>query len=225
MSKKYPLKNLFKNKDLYKLALTHKSWVNENKGKRESNERIEFLGDAVLEFIVSKELFTRFPTKSEGYLTTLRASLVNTVNLSEVAEKLDLGAKLYLSKGEEESGGRKNSSILANTIEAVIGALYLDSGIEACEKFIDENLLTTITKKIAKPLKDAKSRLQEYVQAKGLPAPKYKVVKEKGPDHNKRFTIEVLVNQKAWGRGAGKNKAEAAQAAARKALSKNKGEI
>jgi ribonuclease-3 len=221
MSAKNSIEKLFKNKDLYRLALTHKSWVNENKGKRESNERLEYLGDAILEFIVSKEIFKQFPDKSEGYLTALRANLVNTVNLSEVANKLNLGEKLSLSKGEEEGGGRENASILANTIEAVIGALYLDSGISKCEEFIDKHLLVLISKKISKPLKDAKSRLQELVQSKGLPAPKYKVIKEYGPDHQKRFKIEVLIDNKAWGCGVGKNKAEAAQEAARKALAKS----
>lgn len=220
MNKKDPLKKFFKNKDLYILALTHKSWVNEHKGKRESNERLEFLGDAILEFVVSKDLFTRFPDKGEGYLTALRANLVNTVNLSETAKKLNLGTKLYFSKGEEESGGRKNPSILANTVEAIIGALYLDRGISACEQFIEKNLLTTIAVKISQPLKDAKSRLQEYVQAQGLPAPKYAVVKEEGPNHHKRFTIEVRVNNKTWGIGTGKNKSEADQEAAKRALAK-----
>jgi len=220
MSTKNSIEKLFKNKDLYRLALTHKSWVNENKGKRESNERLEYLGDAILEFIVSKEIFKQFPDKNEGYLTALRANLVNTVNLSEVANKLNLGEQLSLSKGEEEGGGRENTSILANTIEAVIGALYLDGGINKCEEFIDKHLLVLISKKISKPLKDAKSRLQELVQSKGLSAPKYKVIKEYGPDHQKKFKIEVLINGKAWGSGIGKNKAEAAQEAAIKALTK-----
>ena len=212
------LNEKFKNKDLLSLALTHRSWVNEHAHLRESNERLEFLGDAVLEFIVSKELFARFPDQEEGYLTALRANLVNTVNLSLVAQKLDLGPNIFLSKGEEETGGRLNPSILADTVEAIIGALYIDTGIATAEEFILEYVVVDIDKKLAEPLKDAKSRLQEMVQAEGFAAPKYEVVEEEGPDHNKTFTIEVLVNGERWGIGNGRNKSEAAQNAAAKAL-------
>jgi len=214
------LENNFNDKNLLDTALTHRSWVNEHARQRESNERLEFLGDAILEFVVSKEIYKRFPDKEEGYLTALRANLVNTVNLAKVAGKLDLGSKLFLSKGEEETGGRTNSSIMADTVEAVIGALFIDSGIEKAESFIFKYLLIDIEEKLEQPLKDAKSRLQEYVQAQGLQAPKYEVVGEEGPDHDKKFTIQVLVNQEEWGRGKGKNKSEAAQNAASKALEK-----
>ncbi len=212
------LEKRFKDKDLLNHALTHRSWVNEHSRIRTSNERLEFLGDAILEFIVSKELYNRFPDKEEGYLTALRANLVNTVNLSLIAQNLGLGEKLFLSKGEEETGGRTNSSILADTVEALIGALYIDGGVDSAEKFIYEYLLSEIDKKLEEPLKDAKSRLQEYVQAKGFMAPKYEVIEEAGPDHNKIFTIEVLVNGERWGIGNGKNKSEAAQSAASAAL-------
>jgi ribonuclease-3 len=212
------LEKLFNNKELLALALTHRSWVNEHSHIRESNERLEFLGDAVLEFVVSKELFSRFPDKEEGYLTALRANLVNTVNLSQVAGKLNLGISLFLSKGEEETGGRTNQSILADTVEAIIGGLYIDSGLEKAEKFIYEHLLNDIDKKLEEPLKDAKSRLQEYVQARGFQAPKYQLVSEAGPDHYKIFTLEVVVEGESWGKGTGKNKSEAAQNAATKAL-------
>ncbi len=216
------LQKPFKNKDLYSLAITHKSWVNEHQGIRESNERIEFLGDAVLEFVVSQELYKRFPLKGEGYLTALRANLVNTESLAKVAIRLNVGEKLLLSKGEEEGGGRENTSLLANTIEAIIGAHYLDGGIQAAQKFIQENLLSYIDKIATKPLKDAKSRLQEIVQAKGLLAPKYEVFKEVGPDHAKKFTIKVVVDGKSLGEGKGKNKSEAEQQAAKKAMMKIK---
>lgn len=212
------LKKTFKNKNLLTKALTHKSWVNENKDKRESNERLEFLGDAVLEIIVSDALFREFPDKEEGYLTSLRANLVNTVNLAKVAENLNLGKDLFLSKGEEETGGRNNTSLLADTVEAIIGAIYIDQGLKEASEFIKENLLNEIPQKIKEPLKDAKSRLQEFVQAKGYPAPRYRVIREKGPDHSKTFVVEVNVNDKIWGTGKGKNKAEAAQNAAEKAL-------
>ena len=215
---KNSLEDLFKNKDLLTLAFTHKSWVNEHSSHKEFNERVEFLGDAILEFVVSRAIYEMFPDKEEGYLTALRANLVNTVNLSEIAKKLEFGKKLLLSKGEEETGGRENPSILADTVEAVIGALFLDSGLKAVENFINENLLSMIGEKLEKPLKDAKSRLQEYVQAQGLPAPHYQVVNESGPDHAKVFTIEALVGSESWGTGNGKNKSEAAQEAAKAAL-------
>lgn len=212
------LKSYFKNEDLLTLALTHKSWVNEHQEGGESNERLEFLGDAILEFIVSKELYGKFPEKEEGYLTALRANLVNTTNLAEIAKKLGIGEGILLSKGEEEGGGRDNPSILANTIEAIIGALFLDGGIKLGEDFIRVNLLSGLPEKVSKPLKDAKSRLQELVQAKGLPSPKYRVIDEAGPDHNKKFTIEVLIEGKSTGRGEGKNKSEAEQEAAKDAI-------
>ncbi len=212
------IKKSFKNKDLFDLALTHRSWVNEHKGLRSSNERLEFLGDAVLEFIVSKELYLSFPDKEEGYLTALRANIVNTVSLAEIAKKLDLGSILFLSKGEEESGGRTNTSLLADTVEAIIGAIYIDLGIDDAEKFIKKNLLIDLEARATQPLKDFKSRLQELVQSQSLPTPKYQVVEESGPDHDKKFVIEVTVSGKAWGKGEGKSKATAEQAAAKDAF-------
>ena len=211
------LKKIFKDQNLLDQALTHKSWVNENPTNG-TNERLEFLGDAILEYIVSKELYDRFPDKEEGYLTALRANLVNTVNLSVISQKLGVGDVLKLSKGEEETGGRTNPSLLADTFEAILGALYIDQGLEIAEKFISKNILVDIDDKIKLPLKDAKSRLQEYVQAKGSPAPKYIVVKESGPDHSKEFIIKVVINAKQISIGEGKSKGEAEQDAAKKAL-------
>jgi len=218
MSEIDKLRELFKKQALLDQALTHKSWVNEHPGERGSNERLEFFGDAVLEFLISKEIFKRFPDEEEGYLTALRANLVNTQNLAALAKKLNVGKAIYLSKGEEEGGGRENESLLADTIEAIIGALFMDSGIDAAEGFIEANLLPEIEEKVKEPLKDAKSRLQETVQSKGLPAPKYQVVQESGPDHSKDFVVEVSVNGKIIGRGEGKSKAVAEQEAAQKAL-------
>lgn len=212
------LKKKFQNKDYFDHALTHRSWVNEHKGERTSNERLEFLGDAILEFIVSKEIFAKFPDKEEGYLTALRANLVNTIALADVAEKLNLGEEIFLSKGEEESGGRTNQSLLADTVEAIIGAIYQDRGVDAAEQFIQENILNDLSKKASEPLKDHKSRLQEYVQSKGMPAPKYRVVEESGPDHNKTFVIEVMVLGESWAKGEGKSKSLAEQDAAKNAL-------
>ncbi|MBI2066028.1 ribonuclease III [Candidatus Woesebacteria bacterium] len=213
------LKSLFKDKDVLTLALTHKSWVNEHPGERGTNERLEFLGDAVLEFVVSKELYEKFPEKEEGYLTALRANLVNTDNLSEVAQRLGVGESLFLSKGEEEGGGRENPSLLADTVEAIIGALYLDQGLDLVTEFIGQNIIALLPEKVSGHLKDPKSRLQEYAQGKGLPAPRYKVISEVGPDHDKKFVIEVAISGKSWGEGTGKSKAIAEQEAAQKALS------
>jgi len=216
-----PIESRFKNRKVYELALTHRSWVNEHTGVRQSNERLEFLGDAVLEFVVSKELYNRFEDKEEGYLTALRANLVNTQNLYELAKKINIGNLIFLSKGEEDGGGRNNPSILADTIEAIIGGLFIDSGLDAAEDFIENFIFPEIEQKILKPLKDAKSLLQEIVQSKGYLAPAYKVIQESGPDHDKVFKIEVYVDGKPVGTGSGKNKSEAAQAAAQDALANN----
>lgn len=214
------IKSIFNNPDLFEQALTHKSWVNEHTGVRASNERMEFLGDAILEFVVSKEIYQSFPDKEEGYLTALRANLVNTVNLAEVAKTLSLGEQLYLSRGEDDGGGRTNPSLLADTVEAIIGALYIDQGLDAVYEFIKSNLLIQVEEKTKTNLKDPKSRIQEYLQAKAMPAPKYKVISESGPDHDKQFVIQVVVNNEAIGEGSGKSKSEAEQRAAESALSK-----
>lgn len=212
------IKNIFKDENLFLQALTHRSWVNENTKIRGTNERLEFLGDAILEFVVSEELYNKFPEKEEGYLTALRANLVNTKNLSELAVKIGIGPEIFLSKGEEDGGGRDNTSLLADTVEAIIGALFIDQGINAAKDFIKENILVDMDKKASLPLKDPKSLLQEKVQSEKLPAPKYQVLSEEGPDHNKKFTIEVMVNGKSLATGIGKNKSEAEQDAAQKAL-------
>ncbi len=214
------LKKNFKNAKLFEQALTHKSWLNENNRKRESNERLEFLGDAVLEYIISKELYNLFPDKSEGYLTALRANIVNTKNLHQIAMKLNVGKGLYLSKGEEEGGGRSNPSLLADTVEAIIGAIYIDRGLTATDKFIKKYLLSDLSEKLSQPLKDAKSALQEKVQAKGLPAPVYTVISESGPDHAKSFDVAVMIKEKIIARGKGKSKGEAEQNAAENAQDK-----
>ncbi|MFH1971250.1 MAG: ribonuclease III [Patescibacteria group bacterium] len=214
------LKSIFKNQDLLTQALTHKSWVNEHKKQRESNERLEFLGDAVLEFIVSKEIYERHPDKEEGFLTALRANLVNTQNLANIARKLNVGKALFLAKGEEDSGGRENPSLLADTIEAIIGAFFIDQGIKPVYEFIKEHIIAEIPEKLSKPLKDAKSRLQEYIQSQKLPTPRYKVIEELGPDHSKKFIVEVSVEGRQLGKGEGKSKSTAEQKAADNALSR-----
>lgn len=220
MKKIEELRKKFKNPEIFDHALTHKSWVNENPNQRSSNERLEFLGDAVLELVVTNHLYKKFPDKEEGYLTNLRANIVNTTNLANLAKKMDLGGSIFLSKGEQAVGA-KNNSLLADTVEAIIGGIYIDSGIANAEKFIEENLLSDLDVKLKEPLKDAKSRFQESIQASGLPAPKYKVFKITGPDHARIFTVHVFVKGKIVGEGAGKSKSEAQQKAASQALEKS----
>lgn len=200
------LKIIFVNQQLLTQALTHRSYINEHHTQTGMNERLEFLGDAVLEFIVSQKLYHDFPEKEEGYLTALRANLVNTINLAKIAKKLKLGEALLLSRGEEETGGRINDSLLANTFEAITGALFLDQGITKVTQFLEEYLFVDINQKIKEPLKDPKSRLQEIVQAKKEPAPHYQVVSESGPDHNKLFKVAVSVNNNPVAEGIGKSK-------------------
>ncbi|EKD62651.1 MAG: hypothetical protein ACD_52C00102G0008 [uncultured bacterium] len=214
------VKTSFSNKLLFETAMTHRSWLNENGKSRASNERLEFLGDAILEFAVSAFLYDLLPDKEEGFLTAIRANLVNTVNLASIANKLKLGTELYLSRGEEAGGGRENTSLLADTVEALIGALYLDQGLDAARKFIKDVLLFDIDEKLSQPLKDAKSALQEAVQARGLSAPIYEVIEESGPDHNKQFTVSVLIAGEVVATGSGTSKSHAQQQAATAALVK-----
>ncbi len=212
------LRDSFSDNTIFDTALTHRSWINEHPGIRQHNERLEFLGDAVLQLAVSTHLFNNFPEEKEGFMTNLRSNLVNTVNLAKMAQRLNLGEYIFLSKGEEDGGGRTNSSVLADSIEALIGAIYLDLGMEFAQKFINDHLLPQIDEKLTLPLKDPKSRFQELVQARGLTTPKYKVIKEVGPDHDKQFTIVVSVAGKIIAQGEGKNKLAAQQQAAAVAL-------
>ncbi len=210
----------FTNPTLLTTALTHRSALNEKTSTAsESNERLEFLGDAVLELATTEYLYSHFPDEPEGVLTAYRSSLVKTTTLAEVAQQLGLGQQLFMSKGEEATGGRENPSLLADTTESVIGALYLDQGYDAVKEFLNEYLFPRFTEIHQQKLyKDAKSALQELVQAKGMEAPQYVVTKEMGPDHNKEFTIEALVNGHTYGAGVGKSKQQAQQAAAAEAL-------
>src|SRR2546428_7911486 len=167
----------FKNKKLFESAFIHRSFLNETKEKIESNERLEFLGDSILSFIVSEHLFKTYPDFDEGILTNLRSLVVNTKSLAIAAESLDFGKYLMLSRGEEESNGRKNESILANTFEAFIGALFLDQGIDAVKTFLGEIIIPRIAEYVKKNVfKDPKSLLQEYVQSKKKSSPVYKVL-------------------------------------------------
>ena len=210
----------FKNKDLLENAFIHRSYLNENLSwKFGSNERLEFLGDAVLEFVTSKHLYKTYNKEPEGLLTAYRSSLVKTETLAALAKELNFGSRLKLSKGEDDSGGRESEYLLADTFEAFVGALYLDQGIPACQKFLRETLFPKIEKIIAtEAYKDYKSTLQEIAQEKQNFTPLYKVLGEQGPDHHKIFKIGVIIRGKQEGVGEGNSKQRAEVEAARDAL-------
>lgn len=217
------LKIKFTNDELLKNAFIHRSYLNEHKdftGK--SNERLEFLGDSVLSIVVSKFLYGQLPDSTEGELTQLRASLVRTETLAKIGRSLSLGEYLFLSKGEEDSGGRTNRSILANIFEALIGAIYIDQGLETTEKFIQKTILNDWEKLAKTAVSDNKSKLQEVLQRKHHKSPMYKLVNTWGPDHNKSFAVGVFLEDQELGKGVGKNKQVAAQNAARDALTRLK---
>lgn len=213
----------FRNRNLLKTAFIHRSYLNEHRSfKGSSNERLEFLGDSVLSLIVSRHLFEQLPGSSEGELTTLRASLVRTETLALLARDLALGNFLLLSRGEEESGGRNNHSILANTFEALLGAIYLDQGLSQVESFLKKVILSkwrTLTKSA---VPDNKSKLQEALQRQYHESPAYRLLSSWGPDHARKFEIGVFLGEKLLGKGTGKNKQQAAQNAANDALSRLK---
>jgi ribonuclease III len=210
----------FQNQNLLITALTHRSALNEQVStSTESNERLEFLGDAVLELATTQFLFAECPDEPEGVLTIYRSALVKTTTLAEVAAELKLGHEIYMSKGEEATGGRENISLLADTTEAIIGALYLDQGFETVTQFLATYLFPKFKViKEDKLYKDGKSQLQELVQAQGHDAPLYEVIQEIGPDHDKEFTVQVKVGHKIRGTGTGRSKQQAQQAAATVAL-------
>jgi len=214
----------FKNKKLLQQAFIHRSYINENREKGlEHNERLEFLGDAVLELVVTDFLFNKYPDRNEGDLTSFRSALVNTNTLSSVADKLGANNFLMLSKGESQDTGRARSFILANTFESIVGAIYLDQGYEEAKKFIQKNIFSLIDEIVEFNLwKDAKSRLQEVVQEKLSVTPNYKVLAEEGPDHDRVFSVGVYFGENLGGEGKGNSKQEAEQEAALNAL-ENKG--
>ena len=198
-------------------ALTHRSFVNENPGVQEDNERLEFLGDAVLDFIAGAWVYHRFPEMPEGDLTKMRSALVRNDQLADFARHLDLGPALRLGRGEQSSGGSKRDGLLGSTFEAIVGALYLDAGLVEVEKFV-EPLLESVREHILSKIHDPKSMLQEWAQAQKLGAPRYKVVGTSGPDHAKEFDVEVEINGEVVGVGHGTNKHTAEQMAAQQAL-------
>lgn len=222
LEKKFKIE--FKNSDLLIQALIHRSYLNEAKDKKlSSNERFEFLGDTILNFVVSEWLFEEFPSSPEGNLTNLRSNLVKTETLAKISKKFTLGNYLFLSKGEKESGGQKNQLILANSLEAFIGALYLDQGLEIVKKLIKTNFRLLLKKLVQSGfLKDYKSVFQEKIQAKVKLSPIYKTLKEEGPDHSKIFTVGVFSQNKLVATGQGKTKQTAEEEAAKAALKKLK---
>lgn len=211
----------FNSLSLLEEGLTHRSYLNEAKDTPHSNERLEFLGDSILSFIVSSHLFTLYPTRPEGELTNFRSAVVKTQTLAQVAQELGLGEYLRLSRGEEEGGGRKNISLLADTFEAIVGAIYMDQGLEKAKQFVAGHLFSKIEEIVAsRSYIDFKSELQERVQEKYRVSPSYKVMKEEGPDHAKTFYVGVYVDGQEEGVGQGKSKQEAEQEAASIALEK-----
>jgi len=210
---------IFNNKNLLRQALVHRSFLNENANfDLEHNERLEFLGDAVLEFVVTEYLYENYK-KPEGELTNWRAALVKGQMLAKIAKDLSIGNYLYLSRGEELSGGRSRELILANVFEALIGAIYIDQGMEVVKKFVRQHLLSKLNEVLAKKLYvDPKSKLQEITQETLGVAPVYQVLEESGPDHAKLFTVGVYINNKLTGKGSGPSKQNAEETAALSAL-------
>lgn len=221
----------FADPDLLRTAFTHRSYLNESRASRKEavvgagvhNERLEFLGDAVIELIVTDHLFKKFPHADEGDLTGYRAALVNANILGGIAESLGMNECLLLSKGEAKDTGRARATILANTFESVTGALYLDQGYAVVEQFITAHVLSHVDEVVKRGLwRDAKSAFQEFAQAKYGITPTYKTVRSEGPDHAREFTVSVSVGDVMVAEGSGKSKQEAEQAAAQRALEEGK---
>lgn len=207
------------NLSLYQTAFTHRSYLNESKEKLESNERLEFLGDSVLSFIISTFIYHNRSSDAEGQLTHLRAYIVKTESLAKAADLIGLGKLLRLSRGEELSRGRENNQLLANTYEAILGAIYLDLGIEAATNFVSKSLLPMFETELQSGApRDAKSQLQEVSQSKYQISPRYKILETSGPDHAKKFKVGVFINNEPVGEGFGNNKQQAEEEAAKQAL-------
>jgi ribonuclease-3 len=209
----------FRRQQLLKQAFTHSSYVNEQRsGHLHDNERLEYLGDAVLELAVSEYLYHKYPDRSEGELTKLRASIVCEPSLVSFAERLDFGSYVYLGKGEELTGGRTRPALLADVFEAFIGALYLDQGIDAVRSFLHTYMFPHLADDAVLKTADYKTQLQEYTQQHGLGVLEYRIVDERGPAHEREFFSEVTMDGKVLGQGAGRSKKDAEQRAALEAL-------
>ncbi|MEF2244595.1 MULTISPECIES: ribonuclease III [unclassified Paenibacillus] len=211
----------FKQPKLLKQAFTHTSYVNEQRGVVQHNERLEFLGDAVLQLLVSEYLYTTYPKRPEGELTRMRASIVCEASLAYFAEKLELGEHILLGRGEEQLGGRQRPALLADLFESLLGALYLDAGLEEVRRFLERYMFPNIeSNDFGLVMKDAKSKLQERAQHHGLGAIEYKITEEKGPAHDREFVVEVYLGEEKYGTGTGRTKKEAEQRAAAEAWQK-----
>lgn len=209
----------FKDWLLLNRALTHRSYLNEHPEALEDNERLEFLGDAVLDFVVGAWLYNRFPEMAEGELTRMRSALVYTDQLANFARKINLGMAMRLGRGEVSAGGNARTPLLCDAFEALIGAIYLDKGIPMVMKFISSLLSEAVDDILTNhKIDDPKSQLQERVQSQGYPPPRYQVRNSSGPDHEKQFEVDVLVAEKILGTGSGSSKQLATKAAARDAL-------
>ncbi len=210
----------FKDRDILRSAITHRSYLNEHREATwDHNERLEFLGDAVLELVVTEYLFKKYPDKPEGDLTAVRAALVNTNSLSDTSKGLNIDNYLLMSKGESKDTGRARQYILANAFEACIGAIYLDQGYEVAQKFIATNLFSKTDEIVEKKLwQDAKSRFQECAQEHNSVTPTYETVDQEGPDHDRVFTVAVFLGKDKVSEGRGRSKQEAEQKAAEEAL-------
>jgi ribonuclease-3 len=211
----------FKNMELLYQAMSHSSYINDSKmNKLKSNERLEFLGDAVLELISSEFLFEKYPMKTEGELTKLRASLVSEYPLAQVARQLKLGDYIILSNGEERTGGRNRDSIISDAVEALLGAIYLDGGIDEAKRFVYTFVLNDIEKK--QLFFDSKTMLQELIQKYHLGTLSYELIREEGPDHDKVYEVNAMLDKKVIGTGSGRTKKQAQQQAAYEAIQKLK---
>lgn len=209
----------FHNESILKQAFTHSSYVNEHRiSGLKDNERLEYLGDAVLELAVSEYLFHLYPDRPEGELTKLRASIVCEPSLVRFAEELDFGSFVFLGKGEELTGGRTRPALLADVFESFIGALYLDQGLPAAQQFLRTCMFSKLDHAGKPQVVDYKTQLQEYVQQHGMGSPEYKVVDERGPAHEREFISEVYMDDTFLGRGSGRSKKESEQQAAAQAL-------
>jgi ribonuclease III len=217
----------FADKSLLLRAMVHRSYLNEHPGfPFEDNERLEFLGDAVLGFVTGEYLYHRCPELAEGPLTSLRSALVRRDTLAQFALELDLGHHLRMGQGEEAGGGRRRPAVLCATLEAVVGAIYLDQGLKTVQQFIEPRIAPVAARTLQEQSdKDHKSRLQELAQGSLHHTPHYATVTADGPDHAKRFTVEVRVGDRAYGRGTGRSKQEAAQNAAQVALQRIEAEL
>ncbi len=211
----------FKNPSLLKKAMTHRSYLNNDMKRNESNERLEFLGDAVLDLVVCEEFYKLFPDKDEGDLTKLKSLFVNREALAIKAKDINLNKYVLLGEGEEQSGGRNRNTILSDSLEALVGAIYIDGGLHNARKFINIFIIENVNKFQVEPIPaNYKSMLLEYFQETTQSVPEYSILNEVGPDHNKTFTVEVCIKGKRYGTGTGRSKKKAEQNAAHAAVVK-----